>query len=940
VTDLICPSCGKSNSDKFDICQFCGTALKLNPTEPLAPIHTGDVPVKMKTSDLERTLPGWLRDARQASDAQDPILNIPPPSVGDSQGSPPQAKPPEKTGAASPLDLLAGLSQVGNEEEEAPDWLKSLQGGLPETVHSTPSSETEQTAFQDDDQQQTAAFNQDLGLEGGTSQPPAPFDPQAPAWMETLEDLGGTPVPPQPGPPPATLLNGDPSIFDDLPDWMAALTEGAAGPAHLPARPVSGALENQEPDPDWLSNLGGDFTPDEKDEPAEVGSPETPDWLSELSNVSPKSEPLPADTVADPGQPDWLAELSTGTPASEIGSEPPPAAVDQPEWLNNLPESSPLPGPDASLPETLTGANTLPADAIPEWMANLPQEPTAAQPAAPTRAEIPSWLSDAMGEPPAQEPVPVAPKTFDSDLPTGTVPIDKAGPLPEWLAGLDQSIAASQQPPAIHEEDTPSEISAGSGALLQPDADLPGWLNDLPSVASGTAAQPTPEPAPGPEEVPPQSTGKKSQPTAEDQNIESILSMDMPDWLSGFTGPEKEQKITKNNEASAEDSNLLPAELPSWVQAMRPMESVMAAAGDGVEEQETADDGPLAGLSSILPVQAGQAEAHIPKSYSIKLLANETQQAQAELLANLLKSESEPQPISRLTKAPVIRQLRWLIAAVLLISAIIPAILGSNYFPSPVAPSETAPLGAFIQAINNLPDNSTVLVVVDYQPGYTAEMDAAAGPVIEELMSRAARLAFISTSPLGSFMAERLVQKNTAVYQYQAGEQYVNLGYLPGEAGGIKLFAEQPRSSIGQDPILGDLWDVHALQGATVNNVTSLANFSAVIVLTDNTDTGRLWIEQARPVMMDKPLLLVVSAQAEPMLRPYVLSGQVNGLLAGLEGGLTYQNTLGQDGLARKNWDAFGAAMLASELIIIIGAVWGLVISLRARRIVKEQDEA
>jgi hypothetical protein len=284
--------------------------------------------------------------------------------------------------------------------------------------------------------------------------------------------------------------------------------------------------------------------------------------------------------------------------------------------------------------------------------------------------------------------------------------------------------------------------------------------------------------------------------------------------------------------------------------------------------------------------------------------------------------------------------LRWLIAATLLIAAILPAALGSRIFPSPALPSQPGAIAAFIQTAANLPDNATVLVVVDYQPGYAAELEAAAGPVIEQLMSKNVRMAFISTSPVGPFMAERLLQKFTPTYPYQQGTQYVNLGYLPGGAGGIKVFAEQPRFTVGQDALQGNLWDAPALTDITVNNATSLANFASVFVLTDNPDTGRLWIEQAHPSMGEKPLLLVVSAQAETMMQPYVLSGQLDGLLAGLEGGAMYENALNKDGQARTEWDAFGTAMLAAEFIIIIGGVRGLIAGLRSRRIDTEQDEA
>ena len=87
-------------------------------------------------------------------------------------------------------------------------------------------------------------------------------------------------------------------------------------------------------------------------------------------------------------------------------------------------------------------------------------------------------------------------------------------------------------------------------------------------------------------------------------------------------------------------------------------------------------------------------------------------------------------------------------------------------------------------------------------------------------------------------------------------------------------------------------------------------------------------------------MLMIVSAQAEPMLRPYFLSDQLNGLVVGLEGGVLYESAQGKPGQARMYWDSYGVAILATEILILIGGVWSLVSGLLARRATMEHDEA
>jgi hypothetical protein len=168
--------------------------------------------------------------------------------------------------------------------------------------------------------------------------------------------------------------------------------------------------------------------------------------------------------------------------------------------------------------------------------------------------------------------------------------------------------------------------------------------------------------------------------------------------------------------------------------------------------------------------------------------------------------------------------------------------------------------------------------------------------------------------------------------------QYIDLGYLAGGAAGIQVFANDPQRTLGstvlaqQDVV--NLWNSRPLAG-----VQTLANFAAVIVLTDNPDTGRLWVEQAGPALGRKPMLMVISAQAEPMIRPYYLSGQLGGIVTGLEGGAAYEQVNARHGQARQYWDSYGLSMMAAEFLIVFGGAWALVTGIRERRSKQEEEE-
>jgi hypothetical protein len=125
-------------------------------------------------------------------------------------------------------------------------------------------------------------------------------------------------------------------------------------------------------------------------------------------------------------------------------------------------------------------------------------------------------------------------------------------------------------------------------------------------------------------------------------------------------------------------------------------------------------------------------------------------------------------------------------------------------------------------------------------------------------------------------------------------------------------------------------WQQAALQG-----IQSLADFAAILILSDNADDGRVWIEQTGSTNSRIPILMVISAQAEPMILPYYDSGQIKGLVTGLAGGEAYEQAFlppeEQTGLAQRYWNSFSLGTLVIELFILAGVLWSLVAGLRAR---------
>ncbi len=123
-----------------------------------------------------------------------------------------------------------------------------------------------------------------------------------------------------------------------------------------------------------------------------------------------------------------------------------------------------------------------------------------------------------------------------------------------------------------------------------------------------------------------------------------------------------------------------------------------------------------------------------------------------------------------------------------------------------------------------------------------------------------------------------------------------------------------------------------------LQGINALADFDMLTVITDNPDTAHAWIEQVQPKLVSgdqqTPLIMVISAQAEPLVRPYYQesTGQVQGLVVGLRGGAAYSNLTGRENLPGLYWSAFGVGLALVAVIILIASIVAIASSLIAPR--------
>lgn len=692
--------------------------------------------------------------------------------------------------------------------------------------------------------------------------------------------------------------------------------------------------------------------------------PILPEWLrdarekarraDEEINAQEVETPTPQPAPRESSVADWLAGLEAAS--REDGQE------ETPEWMRGVPAAPAKPkfekteetfprrqeihwddesseaemgglakpvsasgmGNDENLPLWMSGAQKNRGDEKEETAEGLadqkaaPQENQEVSPFsggtfAPSTGELTNWLDKAVPASVTGEKTPAGEgadslNDWLSNLPRDEVSVTPTASdgtpgenvdLPDWMKPVEEPSA------------TPKEAIS--------EASLPDWMTSY-----GAEEKTGEMPAPKGESVPEIQNVPAFIPGGETDQADELFPAEIPDWLSNIEPVEQKPAAT----TASQEEAITPVELPSWVQAMRPVETALPGveATLPISEGQLEEQGPLAGLRGVLPAAGGLIPSGKPKAHSIRLQTTEGQQASASLLEQILTAETQAHPISSVSMPASQRVLRWIITGVLLLLIVFILFTPAQMIPLPIAlPAESA---LVLPVMDALPEGAPVLLVFDYEPALAGELESAAAPFVDRLIGlRHPRFTILSTSPTGAALAERFMSTTQSRHNYLYGQNYINLGFLPGGGSGILFFSQNPKVAMPLDAKGNLVWNLAVVQG--VNN---FPDYAAIILLTDQAEDARVWVEQTTGRRNDRSLVVISSAQAAPMIQPYLISGQINGMISGLHGGAAFEGAYGSNTPVRFYWGAYNVALLAVVLLIIFGSLWNLVAGIRSRR--------
>jgi hypothetical protein len=494
----------------------------------------------------------------------------------------------------------------------------------------------------------------------------------------------------------------------------------------------------------------------------------------------------------------------------------------------------------------------------------------------------------------------------------------------DWLAGLGAATAA------VKAAMPPEELEEEKFLQTEEEPELPAWLTDTPQTAEAAADAPATDVIPESEEL----AFQDVEPEAPDW-LKELSDIEAP--LAGEAGAATLQPVGEPKSSPAE-------RMSDWLRSMQPGEEMLT----DEDNQVTESTGVLAGLAPLLPAETIAAPTPLLDPQATASTAQADAMLEAARHFHFIATQAPqpaalPEPLTQRDRlvGNVIRGVFYLIFIILIALPLIP---GWQKVTDPTTDQKapwTEPAGelsgildkqrrelvsAQLGVIDLQQPGSVALVSFDYSTATQGEMQPLAEDIIGRLRGQGMRLIFVSLEPEGAILAQRTLDQNLAERAETYGTEMVNLGYIPGQIAGIRELVTG-RKQLSAVADFKEGLTFAAPERAGWSGVNNLGQVDVVITLSDNPVTARWWIEQMAvanpPDNRERFLLAVTSATADPFLRPYLDSHQLDGLISGINGAAAIEAGRRNFGPARQMLDSQGIAHLLIVVLIALGTMFG-----------------
>ena len=218
--------------------------------------------------------------------------------------------------------------------------------------------------------------------------------------------------------------------------------------------------------------------------------------------------------------------------------------------------------------------------------------------------------------------------------------------------------------------------------------------------------------------------------------------------------------------------------------------------------------------------------------------------------------------------------------------------------------------------VESLEPNSKILLSCEYGPSTKPEIHPMVTSLLHHLFSlnKGHKVYVVCLWPDGQVMAEEALEE-VAVGKYGLtyGEDFVLLGFRPGAEAVVKGIVSDLRKLYTIDAKGTKLNDIPMMEG-----VSRFEDFDFLFSGSAGYPGTTEWVLFASDPTGVPMSTGTTSIQVNEMM-PYVLGGQINGILAGMPGAAEYEALIEEPGIATSGMDAQSVAHFVIVLFIFFG---------------------
>ncbi len=216
-------------------------------------------------------------------------------------------------------------------------------------------------------------------------------------------------------------------------------------------------------------------------------------------------------------------------------------------------------------------------------------------------------------------------------------------------------------------------------------------------------------------------------------------------------------------------------------------------------------------------------------------------------------------------------------------------------------------------AIEAIPANSKILMSFDYGPSTKPEIHPMTLGVMRQLLRKDHQIYITCLWPDGLYMALDALEEINKEFELVEYEDYVLLGFRPGNEAIVKGLASDLRKVYTVDSKGTMLSDIPMM-----DDVNNLKDFQFIFTGSAGYPGTFEWVQYGGDPT-GVPLSSGTTSIQVNEVMPYVQSGQVKGILAGMPGAAEYEKLIGTPGIAIQGMAAQSFAHLVIVLFIILG---------------------